>query len=330
MPRDVIPFRAGSNRTAALSGSGPNLAYSALDLFRRLARTLADALPFRDRCRALERAADAWAAPPARWLSEARMEERSASAPNVISDRFAVPAARSRPHAAAAWARLAELLDDAFTACAADISVRHAARAIPGLVERLDEFAPDHHGCAELTALLAVADDRVVTVLHPASGTGFRVRLAGIANFDQFHILLADAIAGAPARGYLAGPRPEPALVDAYRDLPPDPDRSIATARFQFFRPAALRADGTLPDGLGGSEHWLWGHESPRTIPTVEGEPVLLIADAAYPRQWVAKRRFAALDGQLELLNILPHERVADWLRRLGARTVAERSARAA
>lgn len=330
MPRDVIPFRAGPNRTAAAPGARPNVAFAALDLFRRLTATLAPARKYRDAARSLERRSTRWGVPPLFFLTDAKMGERPPTRPNGIDDRFFEPAARICPTGAHAWAELNDLLDDAFTSCAADVDVRHAARAVTGLRERLTDLADDHRGCAELAALLNVADDCVVTVLHPTAGAGFRVRLTGIADLDQFHVLLADAVAGSPVRGYLSGPRPDARLVDAYLDEPTDSDINVATARFQLVKLEALRPDGTLPEGFAGTDHWLWGHESPDAIPTASGERILLIADAAYPRQWPVRRRFPALAGGLEMLNVLDRDAVAAWIDRLTERTEPRREKRAA
>lgn len=325
MPRDVIPFRAGPNRAAGAPEIQPNVAHAALDLFRRLARLLAAAVPFRDACRAIERQSTRWGVPPTFFLANETMGERAPTPPNWIADRYAVPAARRCPAGAAAWASLNDLLDDAFTGCAAAADVRRTARAVPGLREGLNALAGDHRGCAELGALLDVADDFVVIVLHPSAGAGFRVRMNGVVDLDQFHVLLADAVAGSPARGYLAGARPDPRVVDAYLDQPADAEMNVATARFQFLRPAALHEDGTLPAGFAGTDHWLWGHESPRAIPAANGERVLLLADAAYPRQWIVRRRFPALNGGLELLNVLGREQVGTWIAKLTGGRAAER-----
>lgn len=317
MPRDVIPFRAGSNRTTDPLDVRPNLAFASLELLERLARTLQRVIPFRDRCRAVERTMNSWGEPPPFFLSGASMSERTAQPKNWITDRCIAIAARRDPRGASDWAALGDLIDDAFTGCAASDEIRKASRAVPHLHERLKSLAADHRGCSELAALLDVADDCVLTVLHPGAGTGFRIRLMGLVDLDQLHVLLADAVAGSTKRGYLPGPRPDLRLVEAYLDQPTDPDCCIATARFQFLRPEALASNGALPSGFNGHRYWFWGHESPLSIPMIHGERVLLITDAVYPRQWIAHRRFPALNGRLELLNILSREHFETWIHRL-------------
>lgn len=320
MPRDVLPFRTGPDRAARGAEVRPNVAFAALDLFRKLARTLDAARSFRDAARRLDREAGRWGEPAPFFFAGVAMKERPPTRRGGISDRLALLAARTCPHGAEAWAALGGLLDDAFTGCAGDTGVRRAARAVPGLRELLTDFTPDHRGCAEFAALLAVADDLPLTVIHPAAGAGFRFELTGIADLDQLHVLLADATAGSPQRGYLAGPRPDPAVVDACIDQPADPERDIATARFQFHPAEALCSDGTLPTGFAGASRWLWGHESPVAIPTVDGERVLLLADAVYLRQWPVRRRFPALNGELRLLQVLDRVTVRAWLDRISGR----------
>ncbi|QEL15180.1 hypothetical protein [Limnoglobus roseus] len=317
MPRDVIPFRAGPSRRPGVQADGPNVAFAALGLLRKLNDTLAAAVPFRDACRARERKATRWGVPPLFFFAGSKGQERPAARPNFLADRFTVPTARQMPIGARAWADLTDLIDDAFTACAASVEVRRVARAVPQLRDRLASFAANHNACHEFAALLAATDDVIVTVLYPAARAGFRFQLQGIVNLDQLHVLLADAATGSPTRGYFPGTAPDARVADAYIDQPTDPAAEIATASYQLFRPNALRSDGTLPTGFDGAANWLWGHESPHVIPTVLGERVLLLGEATYPRQWPVGRRFSALKGELHLLRMLPREEVDGWVERI-------------
>lgn len=314
MPRDVIPFRAGPSGRPGTPTAAPSVAFAALGLFRKLTDTLALAAPFRDACRVREKRAGRWGVPPLFFFADATADERPPTRPNFLADHHAAATARQMPTGAKAWADLAELIDDAFTACAGSVEVRRVARAVPGLCGRLADFAADHRGCHEFAALLSAADDLTLTVLHPAARAGFRFQVQGVLDLNQLHVLLADAASGSAARGYFPGPAPDPRVADAYIDQPTDPAADVATAAYQFFRPAALRGDGTLPGGFAGADYWLWGHESPHAIPAVAGERVLLVADAAYPRQWPAGRRFSALKGELHLLRMLPRAEVDGWL----------------
>jgi hypothetical protein len=331
MPRDVIPFRAAPpGRTA----STPDIAFAALPLLHKLRDLLAAAAPFRDACRRAEqRKVGRWGVPPLFFFDKAARAEWEADRPagHRFPDPYAVPVARRYPAAAKAWADLRDLTDDALTLLAGAVEVRRAARAVPRLRAALADLAPDHPGCRRVADVLAVPDDEVILALHPAARAGFRVRLCGVADLFQFNVLLADAATGSPARGLLPGPRPDGRVVDAYRGGPVDPDADVAAARFQLYRPAALRPDGTLPGGFQAPEHWLWGHESPADVPAVRGEKVVLLGDPPYPRTWPVERRVPVLGGELELLDVLTAAAVEAWLRTLtGAEPAAAPARRAA
>jgi hypothetical protein len=134
---------------------------------------------------------------------------------------------------------------------------------------------------------------------------GWRTRLRGVADLAQFHVLLA---------GQVPGPKPDPRVVEAYRDGPIDPEADVATARFQMYRAAALGPGGSLPGRFQRPELWLWGHESPADVPAVDGERVVLLGDPPYPRTWPAGRRFPIVRGEVELLDVLGAAAVERWI----------------
>jgi hypothetical protein len=279
MPRDLLPLRPDARPTRP---AGPDPAVAALPLLRRLAAALARPP----------------AAPPAR-----------AGEPPLFF--FHHPTPPARPARPPEPPDVADLLDDALTLVAGSADVRRAARAVPDLADRLARHADTSSRCRALAEALAVADDLAVTVLHPDAGLGWRVRLDGVGDLYQLHVLLADAVTGrGPNR--LPG-RPPGRLVDVYRDADAGPE-DVGAARFQLFRPSAVRPDGTLPAGLAGVDHWLWGHERPADLPAVAGERVLLVADAPYPRAWPAGRRCPTVRGELRVDRPLAAGAVGEWL----------------
>ncbi|MBX9582777.1 MAG: hypothetical protein K2X87_20925, partial [Gemmataceae bacterium] len=151
----------------------------------------------------------------------------------------------------------------------------------------------------DLADLLAVPDDEAVLVLDPAARAGYRLVVSGVADVGQFHRLLLDAV-GVPM---------------------------TATEQYQFFRPAALRADGALPAGFAGAGHWLWGHEPLAAVPLVDGERVILVGESAYRRTWDVTRRFPAMPAAVELDRTLNPFQVADRLGRLTGHPVSVRPA---
>ena len=87
-------------------------------------------------------------------------------------------------------------------------------------------------------------------------------------------------------------------------------------------RPAALRPDGTLPPGFGGSDHWLWPHAALATVPRVDGERVVLLGPPPYRVTWEVSRRFPALAAEVQLVDVLSPFRVAERLGKLAGRPV--------
>ena len=132
-------------------------------------------------------------------------------------------------------------VDDLLTVLASSAEVRHTARAVPGLREATQTLAAEHPKAQQIAAILAVPDDEVVRVIHPAARAGFQVLVRGVANVEQFHALLADAVTGDPAHGLLPGARPDPWVLAAYQDAPALDEGLVAFTRFQFFRRPAKR-----------------------------------------------------------------------------------------
>jgi hypothetical protein len=233
---------------------------------------------------------------------------------------------RRDPAAVRGCVELAELADDALTVLAAGADARHAARAVSGLAEAAAGLAADHPKARQIAEVLAVPDDEVVRVIHPAARAGFRVLVRGVADVYQFHVLLADAVTGDPARGLLPGSRPDPRVIAAYRDAPAVGPEPVAVARFQFFRPQALLPDGTLPPGFAGSDDWLWGPEPLSAVPRVDGERAVLIAEPTVRASWDAVRRVSWLNGELDVIEVMTAAEVTHWIEaRTGRRLPAER-----
>ena len=266
-----------------------------------------------------------WTEPPVFFFCPQRQAELEAARPaKPRHDRFADLAGRIA-------AELAELF--------ASVEVRRAARAIFGLREAAAALAPHLPAAKDLAEVLAVPDDETVLVIEPAARAGWRVLVRGVADADQFQLLLTDAGTGVPADGLLPGPPPPARLAAACRDadpLIPAGVPMVAEARFQFFRPSAVRPDGSLPGGFRGSDHWLWGHEPLAAVPRVDGERVVLLGEPAFRRTWEVERRFPAMPAELRLLRVLSPFQVAERLSRLAGQPVPvrvptpERTAKAA
>jgi hypothetical protein len=285
MHRDLLPFPNTRARDVSRSDPGRD----AMPALRRLMAHLPAAIEF---ARRVQKKQSAWPMPKLFFF-----HHPNAKSPQSFGDSpEAIAAARTHPDLALAWADLDRLVEDAFAKAAASAVARQIARAMPDLRTRLHALASVHPKCRQLLDLLSITDDEVIRVIIPHEGRGWRVLVRGLADLGQFQLLIADAVENNP---------PDPRLVDAYRFDAVDPNCAAATIRWQFYLPSALQPDGTLPAGFDGAEHWLWESQPLLAVPLVNGERLLYAGSPAYPRQWLVGRKFAAVAGELEVLETM-------------------------
>jgi hypothetical protein len=168
-----------------------------------------------------------------------------------------------------------------------------------------------------LTDMLRVLDDERLVVLHPGEMKGFEVRISGIADNFQLHTLLADAVIGNPADGYLGGTKPDPAVVAIARGGAIPTDRLTARGMFNLWNWPALQSDGTLPHGAAGGGWWIWNEGNPGDIRHFDGVRVVLLSPPPYARSWNAGRRFPHMPGELTVERVLTADAAGDWLARI-------------
>lgn len=278
-----------------------DLAFVASPLFVRLTETLQRVARLLGECEAMReratRPARDWGVPklffadPAAQAEWGDKQAESAAFP----EPFVSLLAGVFPRLAQAWEQLPDRLDDAVALLGESLDVRRMARAVPGL-RAAAQSVPQ---AAALAGILALPEEEVWLVIHPAERTGVRVVLEGAADLEQFQSLLAE-------RGLWAG------------------------RRFQCYRPEALRPDGTLPVGLAGSSHWYWGREPLGDVHRVGGERVLLLGDPVLSAP--AEPRFHTVKAGLTRLESMERGSVEAWLRErcLHYRPAIRSSARAA
>lgn len=207
----------------------------------------------------------------------------------------------ARPHTPERPCAVTELVAAELPALVESVEVRRTARAIPGLREAAAAVAPHVPAAKDLAELLAVPDDETVLALDPARRAGFRVFVRGVADAARFRSLLLDAIAdhGGPRR----------------------------SAPFLLLRPSAVRADGSIPEGFRGSDHWLWPQQPLASVPRIDRERVVLLAEAPFPMDWEAEPRFPRMAAELRLIDVLNPFQVAERLGRLAGRPVPVQAA---
>jgi hypothetical protein len=205
------------------------------------------------------------------------------------------------PREAKAWHGLFERMSKLRPSLVADVHVRQAARAVPGLADAAAALAADHPAARDLANILAVLDEEAVLVVEPASRTGFRVEVCGVADVNQFYLLLADLIPGRRERS-------SPGMM----------------SRFQLFALSGLRDNATLIPGLRGADHWLWGDRPASSLPRFEGERVVLLGEPSVPTVLSDERRFFDMPAEARIVRGLSRAEVVSYLSRWTGQTVAE------
>ena len=217
---------------------------------------------------------------------------------------------------------LTEAIHREIAALCASLDVRRTARALAGFREAASLLPVSK----PLVELLDIPDDETVLVLHPGLRLGYRIHVRGVADANQFQVL---ALATLNEENV-----PAPVLPSRFASTCRDADPAIPAGvpmvvelPFQLLRPGAVRPDGTVAEGFGSCEHWLWGWEPLANAPRVDGERVVVLGTPGYRTMWEVERRFPALAAEAELLQVLSPFQVAERLGRLVGRPVPVRQA---
>ncbi|QBD80386.1 hypothetical protein EPA93_32205 [Ktedonosporobacter rubrisoli] len=229
------------------------------------------------------------------------------------------------PEEAQAWSALEMLCNAALAILMHDARMRQVIGTYEPFTTALQAFPVQNSTIECIRKLLQILENEELIVLHPALRRGYRVRISGLGDNFQLHTLLADALIGDTAQGWLPGNRPNPIVVAAAKDGPcphtVEENRKfpIAQGVFNLWNWQGLQPDGTLPTGDTASHYWIWNEGTPADIATYEGTRVILLGPPPYNRTWSAGRYFPFIPGQLEVLEVLTQDRTKDWLARLAA-----------
>jgi hypothetical protein len=290
------------------SAGDPRIALDAV--LKRLPEVLATAATFAEVCRELAEA------PVAAVAGVGDRSRRGADDIGSYVDQFAALVADERPEEAQAWTALEPLCMGAIAMLSRSVEARQEVRSQTDLLPGARQLAPLHPRVAYLTTLLQVLDDEQLMVLHPGLRRGYRLRIRGIANNYQLHTLLADALIGDPAEGWVPGRRPDPRVVAAARNQLADRSARAAAGVFDLFAWHGLEADGTIDHVPIESPHWIRNRALPADIPAFEGLRVLLLRPISSPRTWNADRTFEGMAADLRVLEVLNADSVRQWLDR--------------
>jgi hypothetical protein len=292
------------------NGGDPDIAVGAV--LAHLPDTLAAAAVFIDACEQLAGQGQEEAEGEAEEEAENEEEEEA-----DVVDRFGYQVAQELPDEGQAWLSLRPMALGAIAMLGRSPRARQQARGMEHLLDRAGYLAGRHPQVRFLHLMLRVLDNEELLVLHPETKRGYRVRISGIADNFQLHLLLADTLIGDQGRGLLPGKRPDPRAVAAARDKQVDPRARSAQGVFNLWTWRGLQPDGSLPVATGDSAHWIWNEGTPADIPHFEGVRVVLLGPPPYARSWNAGRRFDGMHAELRLEEVLPPDVAREWLDRL-------------
>ncbi|MBL4848269.1 MAG: hypothetical protein JKY65_22350 [Planctomycetes bacterium] len=171
-----------------------------------------------------------------------------------------------------------------------------------------------------LVMALDLLDEEPLLVLHPSTQQGYRVRISGVADNFQLHLLLGGALISADETSWgLPGERPTEAALaiargEGHQEGPP------VTGLWNLYTWRAISPDGKLPSEVP-QEDWIWNEGRPADIEPfeAEGEPplrVVVLGPPSYERGWRVNRIFAGLAPSVDVEVLTPDQAEA-WIERL-------------
>lgn len=242
--------------------------------------------------------------------------EADAFVDDEVSEDIMKGIATEMPLSAFQWAVLERIYVAPIALLSRSKKLRQQVKSRRRLIEIISAMSRDNVGAGWLEKMFAVLDDEVLLVLHPEQRKGYRLTIEGIASNFDLHTLLAAALIGDPAEGWLEGQAPDPDVVEALQGDPP-PVPMQTTGSFNLLNYTGLQADGTVSNGLERREHWIWNEGIPADITPFEGVRVILLTDPPYVRTWNVGRTFGGMIGRLYVHQVLTADEVQAWLRRL-------------
>jgi hypothetical protein len=256
--------------------------YACLKTLRTLHDALKTAVHFAEE---VQREQCKWGVPPLFFF-----HADSPKSVQLMNAPEAMRLARRKPKLAAGWSQAAELIDALIPQLIGSHRLRNIARAMPELKLQCRQLAGLLPGCHRFAELLSLADDIIATILFTRERLSFRIMARGLVNLGQLQLLLQQR---------MPGTKPDPRLVAVLHGEPVDPTCNVATIRWQFYREAALKPDGTLPPGFDGIEHWLWEAER------LDASVTIVAGPAVYPRQWLMADPIPGLETSIEILETI-------------------------
>eukprot|EP00026_Physarum_polycephalum_P009653 Phypoly_transcript_09782.p1 GENE.Phypoly_transcript_09782~~Phypoly_transcript_09782.p1 ORF type:complete len:369 (+),score=60.80 Phypoly_transcript_09782:215-1321(+) len=146
---------------------------------------------------------------------------------------------------------------------------------------------------------------------------GCKAKINGISDNVQLNVLMEDAFATA----HRAGCNPISAHVKAVFDgTGPQQTHLTYSPKFQLSCWTALQEDHSIPGGLSGMTHWIWGEGVPDDItpcPSLDGARVILLGDTMISRSNNVCREFGPLRASFEVLKFFDGEECTALLEKI-------------
>jgi hypothetical protein len=165
--------------------------------------------------------------------------------------------------------------------------------------------------CVLSAALLP--EHEPMLVLHPQTRRGYWIDVDGVADNFQLHTLLAGALIGDPAQGWLPGTPPSPDQLRANSDPQLSPECRVDEGWFNLVNWTGL---ASLDDPTSYS-HWIWNEGRPADITQFEGTRIILLASPPYLRSWSAGRTLPAVPASITVTGHLSPPEYTVWETRL-------------
>jgi hypothetical protein len=235
---------------------------------------------------------------------------------NEVFEESADRLAATMPRHYEAWNDLSRFWRPAIAVFSVSPGAR--TRANP-LRESAKKIAAYHEAGGWLDSILAVLVDEPIVVIEPGSSRGILGRITGIADNFQLNTLLMDAF---PRSGIFSRRRVSRRAAAIARGDGPQASQETMVSPWNLYTWEAIQPDLTLPSSdnwRSATAYWIWNEGAPEDIPKLNGQRVVLLGPASYPRGFFAQRSFKRLRARLDCEQVLSKAEVNRRLQQMVA-----------